>query len=228
MYIFLCQCKLFNGQENYNPRVLQRHTLINVFVGSLSSFDQHENGKPGQCFHTGPLSLAELSIQSHRRQLSMCSLLNKWTSAAFGSWLHGRGAVASFICLIQPYQGWRTHVKWAILITAIRWESLHVRHCSQSGSYLIANQAAQYWYDDQCTTPQVYWSWACSSSTFFFHGFYDSRTALLLSDLCTSFYLMRLKVLTFMNDVMLNPLSKKSTTSPGLVGKRRLQTFSWQ
>lgn len=44
---------------------------------------------------------------------------------------------------------------------------------------------------------------ACSSSSYFFYGFCDSRTALLLNDLRTSFHLMRLKVLTFMNYVTL-------------------------
>lgn len=97
--------------------------------------------------------------------------------------------------------------------------------------YLMANQVAQYQYHDQCTTPEVYWSWACSSSKLFllwllwftdytaaqwsthFISFGEAKDIINIYELCY---------------VMLNPFSEKSTTSPGLVGKRRCKTFSLQ
>lgn len=65
MYDLIYIWKPFKGEENQiNFNVLWAHTFMNVFTGSMLSFDQYKNHKSSKVWHTGPFNVRHCKPRS--------------------------------------------------------------------------------------------------------------------------------------------------------------------
>lgn len=74
MYDLIYIWKPFKGEENQmNFKVLWAHTFMNVFTGSMLSFDQYKNHKSSKVWHTGAFNVRHCNpLQCWKQQDNKC------------------------------------------------------------------------------------------------------------------------------------------------------------